>query len=609
MERLLDLDDLIKELPENPGIYQFVNASGEVIYIGKAKNLKKRVQSYFGQRESMPYKQKVMVRHIVKIQYTLAGSESEALLLENNLIKEYKPKYNILLKDDKTYPWICIKKESFPRVIVTRNFISDGSEYFGPYTSGTMVKVIMDLFRQLFQLRTCHLLLNQDSISKGKYKRCLEYHLGNCKGPCEGLQQEADYMSAIDAIRNILNGHTVHVIKTLQREMQRCAGNYEFEKAQMIKGKLEALEKFKGKSTIVNPKISEVDVFSFSDEGEFGYTNYLKIVNGAIVQAHNIEIIRKLEESREEMLSYIVFDIRNRLGSQAREVILPFQIDMSLPGVRFTVPKRGDRLHLLELSRRNVEAFKRDRLSARQLNVKKKARNVGLDALQKDLRLLTVPDHIECFDNSNLQGSNPVAACVVFINGKPRKSEYRHFHIRSVSGPDDYASMEEIISRRYSRLVREGKSLPDLIVIDGGKGQLSVASRVIDELGLGDKVAIIGIAKRLEEIYRPGDPVPLHLDKTGPALKLISRLRDEAHRFGISFHRSARSKSMLQSAYDDIKGLGQVAKEKLLAAGVQASDLSILTSSELETIIGKRPAAIYRRYLAKKQEELSNDPG
>jgi excinuclease ABC subunit C len=591
--------DLVKKLPQKPGVYEFFNSNGEIIYVGKAKNLKKRVTSYFNGSEFKGYKHNALVNKIVDIRYIIVENESEALLLENNLIKEYQPRYNILLKDDKTYPWICIKNERFPRVIATRNYITDGSEYFGPYTSGLMVKTLLELIRQLYKLRTCNLLLCEEFIINKKYTRCLEFQLGNCLAPCEGLQSEEEYNQGIQQIREILKGNLQVVIKHLYGMMQKYAKTMMFEQAGIIKNKIGILEKFKGKSTIVNPRINDVDVFSIIDDEDSSYINFLKVVQGAIVQAHNVEVIKRVEEDKHEILVSVVFDLRRRFNSQASEVIVPFKPAIDLDKVKFSVPVRGDKLKLLELSERNAASYKSDILLAKAADKRFDKDDKLLFQLKEDLRLLKTPELIECFDNSNIQGSNPVASCVVFKNGRSLKSAYRHFNIKHVTGPNDFASMEEILFRRYKRALDENNQLPDLVIIDGGKGQLNAAVKILRQLNLYGQISIIGIAKRLEEIYVPEDPVPLYINKNSTSLRLIQRIRDEAHRFGITFHRLKRSKSQIDSVFNHIPGIGEKTRDKILNAESDIHKLKAMDMVQLEKIAGKRAAKILSEYLNK----------
>jgi len=548
--------NLLKTLPDSPGVYQYFDKKEQIIYIGKAKSLKKRVSSYFHNDHLNNGKVRVMVSKIFDLQYIVVSTESDALLLENNLIKKYKPRYNILLKDDKTYPWICVKNELFPRIFQTRNFIKDGSQYFGPYTSVVMVRTLLDLIRQLFPLRTCHLPLSIQSIHAGKFKVCLEYHLGNCKGPCIGLQSEEEYNQSIFQIRDILKGNTIQVLQFLRTRMKDYSSSYKFEEAEMVRQKIEILEKFQSKSAVVNPAINDVDVFSFVSEKNFAAVNFMKVMNGSIIHSHTVEMVNRLDEEKEELLALAVTEIRDRLNSISKEIILPFSVGDVFPGAFVTIPKIGDKKVLLELSERNAKYYMLERNRNREkANPESRFERI-METIQKDLHLTELPSHIECFDNSNIQGTNPVAACVVFKKARPAKSEYRHFNVKTVEGPNDFASMEEIVFRRYRRLLDEGLSLPQLIVIDGGKGQLSAAVNSLKQLEIYGKVAIVGIAKRLEEIYFPGDSIPIYLDKQSETLKLIQQIRDEAHRFGITFHRDKRSKSMSISVFDGIAGIG-----------------------------------------------------
>lgn len=593
------IHDFVKKLPGKPGVYQFFDKSGAILYIGKAKNLNKRVSSYFT-RSNISYKHDALVRKIAEIRYILVDDESDALLLENNLIKENQPRYNILLKDDKTYPWIVITKERFPRVMQTRNYVLDGSIYFGPYTSVVMVRNMLDMIRQLFKLRTCNLILSQENVEKHKFKKCLEYDIGNCLGPCEGLQSEADYLTAITQIKEILKGNYQEVIEQLRGIMRVYAKATLFEQAELVRLKIETLEKYKGKSTIVNPKISQVDVCSLVDEPDHAYVNFMKIAHGAVVQSHNMEIVKRMDEPREEILAFVLVELRERFKSTSKEVLVPFVPETSLPGITLHIPERGDKKKLLDLSLRNAQSYRRDRMLSRE-TVKKEI--PVLKILQRDLKLLSEPVRIECFDNSNIQGTHPVASCVVFVQGRPRKSEYRHFNIKTVTGANDFASMEEIIYRRYHRVLAEKTSLPDLIVIDGGKGQLSAALESLEKLQLRDKIAIVGIAKRLEEIYVPNDPIPLYLDKNSPSLRLIQQIRNEAHRFGITFHRKKREASFLTSELDGIKGIGAVTREMILS---QVKDLALLKTMSLDALqklAGKKAGQIlYAFYQAREAE-------
>jgi len=567
-------------LPENPGVYQFYDVDGKILYIGKAKNLKKRVSSYFTLKHEVA-KTRILVKKIVSIQHIVVPTESDALLLENNLIKKHQPRYNILLKDDKSFPWICIKKERFPRVFITRRLVKDGSEYFGPYTNKKIVKVLLELLKGLYPLRTCNYDLSYEKVSQEKYKSCLEYHLGNCKAPCESLQSVEDYNRDIEGIRHILKGNLSVAIKYFKEEMFLFATDQAFEKAQKIKEKLEILAGYQAKSTIVNPKISNVDVFTIISDHTHAYVNFLEISHGAIIRSHTLEIKKKLEESDAALLELAIVEIRNRFTSISKDALLPFYV-LTPDGLKATVPVLGDKLKLIELSQRNARFYRQDKISQmRMVDPERHSKRI-VAQIKEDLRLSELPTHIECFDNSNIQGTSPVAACVVFINAKPNKKMYRHFHIKTVTGPDDFASMEEVIYRRYKRLLEEKASLPQLIVIDGGKGQLSAALKSLDELGLRGKIAIIGIAKRLEEIYFPQDPIPLYLDKKSESLKIIQQLRNEAHRFGIAFHRNLRSKSAIVSELDEIKGVGDKTATELLK---QFKSVSIIKEASLDSLI------------------------
>ncbi len=587
----MSLKEIISTLPNKPGVYQYFDDTGTIIYVGKAKSLKKRVSSYFTKNHQSG-KLKVLVKKIHDIRFLVTENEFDALLLENNLIKKHQPRYNVLLKDDKTFPFLCIKKEHFPRLISTRNVVRDGSEYFGPYASVRMMKTIQETIKQLFQLRTCSLKLSPSEIAAGKYKVCLEYHLGNCKGPCVGLQTEEDYNETLLQIKHIIKGNIGSVIHDLKGKMLEFADNMEFEKAQITKEKIEILERYKSKSTVVNPNIHDVEVLSLLNDEKQGYVNYLKVVNGAIVQAHTIEIKKKLNETEDELLTFALLDFRERFESKSKEVIVPFVPEAEIPGVQFTVPQRGDKKHLLELSQRNAKQYKLDRQKQRELVDPDRHKNRILNQLKTDLRLSVLPTQIECFDNSNFQGDYPVAAMVQFINAKPNKKGYRHFIIKSVEGPNDFASMEEIILRRYGRLQEEEKPMPQLIVVDGGKGQLSAAVKSLRKLDLYGKIAIIGIAKRLEEIYFPEDPVPLYLDKTSESLKVIQQLRDEAHRFGITHHRKRLEKGTIKTELTEIEGIGKSTTQKLLLAFKSVKNIRLATPEALEKVVGPAKALI-----------------
>ncbi|PKP52506.1 MAG: excinuclease ABC subunit C [Bacteroidetes bacterium HGW-Bacteroidetes-1] len=597
------LQALIASIPHNPGVYQYFDDQEKVIYVGKAKDLRKRVTSYFNKDHSG--KLRVLVKRIHDIKFIVVDSETDALLLENNLIKQLQPRYNVLLKDDKTYPWICIKNEPFPRIFSTRNIIQDGSEYFGPYASGKMMKTLLDLIRHLYTIRSCSLNLSENEIGRKQYKVCLEYHIGNCKGPCEGLQSSTDYSAMIKEIRMIIRGKIQVVLRDMKNQMMEHAENMEFEKAQLIKEKLDLLENYQSKSTIVNATIDNIDVFSIVDEPAVAWVNYLKVVEGAVVQSHSIELKKKLDESPHDLLMLAITEIRLRYGSTSREVIIPFETDVSLPDVQWVIPQRGEKKHLLDLSERNARHFKMETEKKRSLIDPERHQKRILQQLQLDLRMPVLPTVIECFDNSNFQGDYAVAAMVQFKNAKPNKNEYRHYNIKTVEGPNDFASMEEIIERRYSRLLKEEKSLPHLIVIDGGKGQLSAAVNTLDKLGLRGKMTIIGIAKRLEEIYFPGDQIPIYIDKRSESLKIIQFLRDEAHRFGITHHRKKFEKGFVNSELNQIKGIGESTAQKLLLHFKSVKNIGNATLEQLASVIGAAKAKIVMLHFQTTQ--ITND--
>jgi len=576
-------------LPDNsPGVYQYFDSTDKLLYIGKAKNLKKRVASYFT-KTHYNGKTRVLVKKIASIKHIVVETETDALLLENNLIKKYQPRYNVLLKDDKTYPWICIKKESFPRVFLTRNVWKDGSEYYGPYTSVKTVRAILSLIKELYPLRSCAYNLSSENIKNQKYKVCLEYHIKNCKGACEGLQTEDSYDQDIKEIRNIIKGHFKSSLKRFEKLMLDFAEKAEFEEAHKIKEKIELLSNYQAKSTVISPSITNVDVFSIVSDEIFAYINFLKITNGAIIQSHTVEIKKKLDEDDTSLLELAIVEIRDRFKSTSVELYTPIPVDIG-EIVKVTVPKQGDKKRIVDLSLRNAKYFRQERFKQIQIIDPDRHTNRIMAQMQKDLRLKEEPRHIECFDNSNIQGTHPVAACVVFKNGKADKKEYRHFNIKTVDGPDDYASMEEVVHRRYKRLVEEGRELPQLVVIDGGKGQLSSALKSLDVLGLRGKIAMIGIAKRLEEIYYPGDPIPMYLDKKSESLKIIQQLRNEAHRFGITHHRNKRSKSAINSDLSSINGIGEKTVLTLLKKFKSIKRLKAATFEDIEQLIGKDKA-------------------
>ena len=585
----------LKTLPDTPGVYQYFDVDGTIIYIGKAKNLKKRVSSYFTKTHENG-KTRVLVKKITSLKHIVVATETDALLLENNLIKKHQPRYNVMLKDDKSYPWICIKKERFPRVFSTRRVIKDGSAYFGPYTSMRTVSTLLDLIKGLYQLRTCNYDLSQEKIDAGKYKVCLEYHLGNCKGACEGFETEAEYHDNIKAIREILKGNFKDSLSQFKTQMKQCAENMYFEDAQKIKEKIEVLENYQAKSTIVNPKISNVDVFSIMSDESYGYVNFLQLSYGSIIRSHTLEIKKKLDETDKQLLELSIIEIRQRFNSNSAEIYVPFKVNLG-EGVKVTIPQLGDKKHILELSLRNAKYYRMERFKQIKLTDPDRHVNRIMAQMKADLRLSEEPVHIECFDNSNIQGTHPVAACVVFKNGKPSKKDYRHFNIKTVEGPDDFASMEEVVYRRYKRLLDEEQALPQLIIIDGGKGQLSSAVKSLKQLDLTGKIAIIGIAKRLEELFYPNDPIPLYLDKKSETLKIIQQLRNEAHRFGIEHHRNKRSKSALNTELETIPGIGEKTVVALLKHFKSAKRVANAKVDELETIVGvSRAEKIYSYY-------------
>lgn len=574
----------IQTLPDNPGVYQYFDKEGKILYVGKAKNLKKRVSSYFNKVHDSA-KTNVLVKKIVSIKHIVVPTETDALLLENNLIKTLQPRYNVLLRDDKTYPWICIKNEAFPRIFSTRKMVKDGSEYFGPYTSFKTVHTILDLVKELYPLRTCNYDLSKSNIDSGKFKVCLEYHIGNCKGPCEAYETLEAYQKKINAIREILKGNFKESLKDFKKLMMDLASEMKFEEAQKIKEKIEVLENYQSRSTIINPKISNIDVFSIvSDEGA-AYVNFLQISHGAIIRSHTMEIKKKLDEPDEELLELAIVELRERFNLNTKEIVVPFELDFG-KNIKVTVPQLGDKKQILDLSIRNAKFFRIEQLKQLQIVDPDRHTNRIMAQMQKDLRLPVEPRHIECFDNSNIQGTNPVSACVVFKDGKPSKKDYRHFNIKTVEGPNDFASMEEVVYRRYKRLLDENQPLPQLIVIDGGKGQLSSALKSLDDLGLRGKIAIIGIAKRLEEIYYPDDSVPLYLDKKSESLKVIQQLRNEAHRFGIAFHRDKRSKAAIQNSIESIPGIGEKTMLALIQHFKSVKRLKLATEKEISEVIG-----------------------
>ena len=596
------LKNIIRNIPEKPGCYQYYDDKGVIIYVGKAKNLKKRVSSYFTKNHEDSPKTRILVSKIKDIKYIIVESEEDTLLLENSLIKEFQPQYNVMLKDDKSYPSIVIRNEYFPRIEITRKILKDGSKYFGPYSNVLSVKTLLELIHKLYPIRTCSLNLTPEKIAEGKYKVCLEYHIKRCKGPCVGLQYSEEYIKNVNAIQEILKGNTNLVSESIYSEMQALAEKQEFEEANKLKEKFILIENFKNKSTVVSSIKYNIDVFSYDEDADAGYINYLNVYNGAVIQAYTFEYRKRIEEEKEELLALGIIEVRKRFGSTAKEIVVPFLPDLKLDGVEINIPQRGDKKKLLLLSTQNVRQYKLDKLKrAESLNPEQRGTRI-LKEMQKDLSLKDLPSHIECFDNSNIQGTNPVSACVVFKMGKPSKKDYRHFNVKTVVGPDDFSTMREVVYRRYHRLIEEGSPLPQLIVIDGGKGQLSAACESLKELGIYGKVAIVGIAKRLEEIYYPEDSIPLYLDKNSESLKIIQHLRDEAHRFGITFHRNQRSKGQVKSELDNIKGIGEETKRLLLKEFKSVKRIKSASNEEIEKVVGKHKDTLIGKYFTEKKE-------
>ncbi len=581
----------LTKIPHKPGVYQYFDKDDTLIYVGKAKNLRNRVGSYFVNENQLNSKTRVLVRKIRRIAFTIVDTEIDAWLLENNLIKKHQPRYNVMLKDDKTYPWIVIKNEPFPRIFWTRKYIKDGSKYYGPYASVGMMHIILDMIRELFPLRTCNLSLTQENISKGKFKVCLEYQLGNCLGPCEGYQSEASYDENLSDIKDILNGKIAVVTNRIKEQMNEAVQQMDFEGAHKLKIKLDKLSNYQSKSTVVSSSITNVDVFSIASEDNYAFVNFLKVVNGVVIQTQTVELKKRLDETNEELLAIAIPQLRSRFRSHSREIIVPFELDIEgNEDIKFHVPKLGDKKKLLELSQKNVAYFKKERLlQYEKLNPEVKTDRI-LKQMQKDLRLPQLPKHIECFDNSNIQGNYPVSAVVVFKDSKPSKKDYRHFNVKTVEGPNDFATMEEAVYRRYKRMLEEEDTLPQLIIIDGGKGQLSSAMNSLKKLGIEKRVTVIGIAKRLEEIYYPGDQYPMYLDKKSETLKIIQQLRDEAHRFGITFHRNQRSKNAIDSGLTTIPGIGPKTMEKLMIQFKSIKRLGETPEEEIVKLVGKSKA-------------------
>ncbi|UTX47937.1 excinuclease ABC subunit UvrC [Chryseobacterium sp. MA9] len=576
----------LKTLPSEPGVYRYYDKNEQLLYVGKAKNLKKRVLSYFNKNLS-GYRIKIMVGKIQRLETTIVNSEYDALLLENNLIKEHQPFYNVMLKDDKTYPWICIKNEDFPRIFLTRNVVKDGSEYYGPYAKVRPAKILLDTIKHIYKLRTCNLNLSPAKIAEGKYKVCLEYHIKNCEGPCEDLESKAEYDEKIDAIRGIIKGDFRKAKDYLVNQMMKLASNLQFEQAQIIKERLDILEDYQAKNTVVNPNIDDVDVFGMTSDETAAYVNFFKIRNGNIIQSFTTEIKKILEETDEDIMEEALIEIRQKFSSDSKEVLLPFHLSVEIPNVKLIVPKVGDKKRIVELSEKNAKEYRLEKLKQVQIVDPERHTNRIMAEMQKLLRMPVEPRHIEGFDNSNIQGTNPVSACVVFKDGRPSKADYRIFHPKTVEGPNDFATMEEVIYRRYKRMLDEGEDLPQLILIDGGKGQLSSAVKSLRLLGLYGKITIVGIAKRLEEIFFPEDPIPLYLDKKSETLKILQRVRDEAHRFGVKHHRTRRKNSTIKSELEEIPGVGEKTIELLLSKLKSVKRIKEADMETLEEILGK----------------------
>ena len=593
MSNIEEIKAKIRVLPNKPGVYQYFDASGTIIYVGKAKDLKKRVASYFNKNLDSG-KTRILVKQIAEIKYMVVDTELDALLLENNLIKKYQPKYNIQLKDDKTYPWICIKKEPFPRVFTTRRVIKDGSKYYGPYPSVKVINTLISLIRDVYPLRTCVLDLSQKKIEEGKHKVCLEYHIGNCKAPCVGKETAENYDIYIQNIDHILKGNLGEVIHSLKAMMHAYAADLQFEDAQLIKSKIETIEQYRAKSTVVSPRIHEVDVITVVQDIKRAFVNYLVINNGSIIHGLTVEVNKKLNESSSDIIAFVLPEMRERFNSFSKEVILEEPVDFQLEGVEFFIPQRGDKKALIELSARNARFFQLEKNKQEKITQPERHTERILERIKIDFRLTDSPTHIECFDNSNIQGEHAVSACVVFKNAKPSKNDYRHFNIKTVEGPDDFASMEEVVYRRYKRMIDEEQSLPQLIVIDGGKGQLSSALTALERLDLRGKVAIVGIAKRLEEIFFPGDSLPIYIDKRSESLKVIQHMRNEAHRFGITHHRNKRSKAALTSELTDIAGIGPKTQEDLMKKFKTVKAIKAASLEELAEVVGAAKAGVLR---------------
>ncbi|MVN90359.1 excinuclease ABC subunit UvrC [Mucilaginibacter aquatilis] len=600
---MFDYREALKKIPHKPGVYQYWDAENQLIYIGKAKDLRNRVSSYFVKDLQQNSKTRMLVSKIRNITFTIVDTEVDAWLLENSLIKKHKPKYNIDLKDDKTYPWIVIKKENYPRIYWTRNIIRDGSKYLGPYPSVSMMHTILGVIRETYPLRTCNLALTPQNINAGKFKVCLEYQLGNCKGPCQNFQTEEDYNNSIEEIQDILGGKIGNVVRKLKTDIEAAAMDMDFEQAHRLKRKYDLLENYQHKSTVVNSSITDVDVFSIASDEKYAFVNYLKVMNGTIIQTQTLEMKKRLEESDEELLTIAISEFRVRYNSKSREIIVPFDIELDDEKIKFTVPKLGEKKKLLDLSQKNVHFFRRDKMEQyEKLNPDVRTDRL-LTQMMKDLRMNQLPRHIECFDNSNFQGKHPVSAIVVFKDAKPSKKDYRFFNVKTVEGPNDFATMEEAVHRRYRRMLDEGTELPQLVIIDGGKGQLSAALKSLRLLGIDKQLTVIGIAKRLEELFYPGDQYPMYLDKKSETLKIIQQLRDEAHRFGITAHRKKRDKSTLATELELVPGVGRLSAEKLLKYFKSVKKIRETTVEELQEVVNLKQAQAVKNYFTPQPSE------
>jgi len=607
MPQALDVREKVKLLPHKPGVYQFFDAEGKILYVGKATSLRSRVGSYFA-KDHPDGKTRILVRKIADLRTILTETPYDALLLENSLIKEYQPRYNILLRDDKSYPWIRIRNEHYPRIEGMRNPVDDGSEYIGPFASVRAMRTVLKLVHQLYKLRTCNYDLSPENVAKGKYKRCLEWHMGNCRGPCEGLQSEEDYNANVALARQVVKGRIGGVVKLLKERMHEHAEKLEFEEAEEARQQIALLEGYQARSTVVSASVGDVDVFALARNSASTYVNYMRVIDGAIVHGITVEMKRRLDEPDDEVLQYAIAELRQRFRSNAPEAIVPMEPGIDMPGLSFTVPQRGDKKHLLEMGERNAQYFMLEKQKQESLVDPEAATDRILEQMKQDLRLSELPRHIECFDNSNTQGTDPVSACVVFKDAKPSKKDYRHFNIRTVEGPDDFASMEEAVERRYARLVTEGEPLPQLVVIDGGKGQLHAAMNVFDRLGLRGKVALLGIAKRLEELYFPDDPAPLHIDKRSTTLRVIQQMRDEAHRFGITHHRGKRSKRIVRTGLEEIAGIGPATAQKLLTRFGSIKGIREATREDVVAEVGEKKAEVVLKGLAVLPLENNTTP-